>query len=44
MATAPGRARRTVGSGEVRVAGRAGHLIHHDRPDLVVAAIRDLIS
>jgi pimeloyl-ACP methyl ester carboxylesterase len=30
--------------GEVRVADGAGHLIHHDRPDLVVTAIHDLIS
>jgi pimeloyl-ACP methyl ester carboxylesterase len=30
--------------GEVRVAEGVGHQIHHDRPDLVIAAIRDLIS
>lgn len=30
-------------SGEVRLAPDAGHLIHHDRPDLVVSAIRDLV-
>jgi len=34
----------TSDKGEVRVAEGAGHLIHHDRPDLVVTAIRDLIS
>lgn len=30
--------------GEVRVADGAGHLIHHDRPDLVFEAITDVIA
>lgn len=30
--------------GERRIAEGAGHMIHHDRPDLVVRAIRDVVE
>jgi len=30
--------------GDVRVADGAGHMIHHERPDLVINAIRDAIT